>query len=341
MSYSLTQGNYNWHMASYQSWGEYHLEQGFRGTMIDERISRQITKRNNLMPNKMGQYYPTFATLEDLEWLMARVCGWDSGVDLNINVNAIRKNPEYKAICKALGLWEKARINKVFTEKQKMFLRQTDRLYHLSEDNNGKLHLKFVKFWQHKGVKISPPSVFEVKAVKNATVKPLSAKWSWTHNPAIFTECGLSNDLVYRTSAKGPGEWSVKFPAAPDKKMPNKEPMLPLLRVPPDAPCAVTDIVIKANGNKLVLPVTLHPGEYLSIPHDTKLGCIYDSKTHDVKREFYVLQFNPRWAIPDLKRGSLNKVELSCRPVKRDADIKVILNLRYWNPIMPKKKKKK
>ena len=338
MSYSLTLGNYNWHMMSYQSWGEYQLERGFRGTMLDYRIGKQILLHNNLVPNKMGQYYPTDATLEDIEWLMARACGWDAGVDLNIKVNKITKNPEYKAMCNALRLWEKARMDKVFTEKQKMFLRQTDRLYHLSEDKNGKLQLKFVKFWQHKGVKISPPSVFDVKSVKNATVKPLSVKWFWTHNPAIFAECGLSDDLVYTTSSQGSAEWSVKLPASPNNKIPEQEHLLPLLRLSANAPCGVTDICIKANGNELKLPVTLNPGEYLSIPHDTKLGCIYDSKTHDIKREFYVPQFNSCWYLPNLKRGKVNKIELSCKPIKKGADVKVLLNLRYWNDILKKKK---
>ena len=337
MAYSLTQGNYNWHMMSYQSWGEYDLEKGFRGTMLDYRLMRQIQYRNNLVPNKMGQYYPTHATAEDIEWIMARVCGWEAGVDFNININEIVKNPEYKAMCNALRLWEKARMNNIFSDKQKICLRQTDRLYHLSEDKNGKLHLKFLKFWQHKGVKISPPSVFNVKAVKNAAVKPLSVKWSWTHNPAIFSKCGLSNDLVYRTSAKGNAEWSVKVPKVSDNRMNKEEAMLPLLRVPASAPCAITDIEIKVNGMSLKLPVTLNPGEYLSIPHKTKWGSIYDAKTHKVKREFYLQQFNSCWYLPNLKRGKANKIELFCKPAKKGANVKVTLNLRFSDPILSPK----
>ena len=335
MAYSLTQGNYNWHMMSYQSWGEYQLERGFRGTCLDYRIMRQIQYHNNLVPNKMGQYYPTNATTEDIEWLMARVCGWESGVDFNVNLGGMVKNPEYNSICSALGLWEEARMKKIFTAQQKMFLRQTDRLYHLEKSTDGKLKLKFVKFWQHKGVKISSPSVFSIEG-KQGTVKPCSIKWAQTHNPAIFAECGLSDDLLL-PAGDDKAEWNVTVPAGNDNRLPKEQHLLPVVRLGKNAKFAVKNIRISANGAELLLPVTLNPGEYISIPHNTKLGCVYDAKTNNVKREFYLLQFNPYWYLPNLKRGQKNKITIKCEFVTQGKKSDVILNLRYWNDILSKR----
>jgi len=332
ISYSITLGNYNWHMMSYISWGEYDLEKGFRGTCLDYRILRQIEHKSNLVPNKMGQYYPTKATLEDIEWLMARTCGWDSGVDFNLDINAMPKNKDYKAICNALKLWEKAKVSNQFSDKEKMFMRQTDRLYHLAEGKDGKVNLKFIKFWQHKGVKIMPPTEFKITSSGTGKVAPCSAKWSLTHNPAIYTECGLSDDLIHNTK-NTKSEWEVIYPDTKSKKDSKRQHILPLLRIPANAPCGVKNIIIKVGGGELKLPVTLNPGEYLSIPHDTRLGCIYDTKTNDIKREFYIPQFNPYWFLPEMKRGEKNKVSIQCESVEKGKNPELILNLRYWNDI--------
>jgi hypothetical protein len=337
MCYSLTQGNYNWHMMSYQSWGEYELEKGFRGTCLDYRLMRQMQYQDNLVPNKMGQYYPTDATAEDIEWLMARVCGWDSGVDFNLDIWKIAKNPEYEQICKALQGWEKARMNNLFSEKEKMFLRQTDRLYHLEEQTYGKLTPKFMGFWQDPKVKIMPPSVFSISGELTDSIKPCSAKWAWTHNHAIYTECGLSDDLIHKTQNKTTS-WTVTFPGVKDDRYSKEQHILPLIRVPKSSATGVKNIRVKVNGADLILPVELHPGEYLSIPHDNKLGCIYDGRTHDIKREFRVPQLNPYWYLPNYKRGEENTVSATCEPLEEGKNAELILNLRYWKKILPPKK---
>lgn len=334
ITYSITLGNYNWHMISYASWGEYQLEKGFRGTCLDYRINRQVEHQENLTPNKMGQYYPDDkTTIEDLEWLMARVCGWDSGVDFNLDYNRMHKNPNYKAFCKTLALWDKARAKNLFSEKQKMGLRQTDRLYHLSKTSSGKLKLKFVKRWQHKGVVIAPPSVIKIKRTSDAKVKKLSIDWSWSHNPAIFKECGVSNDLIF-SSKNSENTWDVTLPKVKDDRERKSLALLPIVRVPSNAPCAVTDIHIGSNGGDMVLPITLKPGEYATLPHTTRWGCVYDAKTHKVKREFYLPQFNSCWYLPSLKRGEVSKIKVTAKPVKEGSVAKLIVNLRFWNEIM-------
>jgi hypothetical protein len=332
MAYSLTQGNYNWHMMSYQSWGEYNIEQGFRGTAIDYRIGRQIQYHDNLVPNKMGQYYPTKATAEDVEWLMARVCGWESGVDFNIGLN-IRKNPEYKEICTALRLWNRARSENIFSQKEKLELRQTDRLYHLSEKSDGSLKLEFKGFWRHPTVKIEPPTVFKLIAADGSDTKKCSIDWSWTHNPGIFTEVGLTDDMP--ASSENPGEWTLTYPAVPTGSIKNDAKLLPVLRVPADSPCGIKNIRVNANGQDLIIPVELAPGEYISFPHRINWGCVYDAKTHLIKREFRALQMNSSWAIPNIKRDRPNKIKLTFDSTDSTKTAKAILNLWFFNPILP------
>jgi hypothetical protein len=225
-------------------------------------------------------------------------------------------------------------MEKTFSDKEKMFLRQTDRLYHL-EEINGKLELKFVKFWQDSNVKIMSPDSFKITSHSEGSVKPCSAEWSMTHNPAIFTSCALSHDLVH-DSKNDITEWSIFVPEGGDKRYSKEQHLLPLLRLPASAQCGVKNIKIKINDNELVLPVTLEQGEYLSIPHDTKWGCIYDAETHNIKREFYLPQFNSCWYLPNIKRGQTNKVALVCDPIEKGKSISLILNLRYWNDILPK-----
>jgi hypothetical protein len=337
MCYSITQQNYNWHMMSYQSWGEYEIEKGFRGTCLDYRLMRQLQYRHNLVPNKMGQYYPSEASAEDVEWLMARTAGWQAGVDFNININQMLKNPDYKKICSILKVWEKAKAANAFSEKERLALRQTDRLYHLEEKSNGKFKLEFKGFWQDKNVKISPPSAFTIKADKKESIQPLSIKWSWTHNPAIFTECGLSDDLIH-TTGNQKSMWTVKFPATSDPRHNKKQHLQPVVRIPASAPTGAKNIRIKVNGATLLLGDTiLNPGEYLSIPHDGRLICIYDMKSHQIKREYLVHQDNPYWYLPEFNRGEDNKVEVTCSPIDEKKQTTLKLNLRYSNIILPKK----
>jgi hypothetical protein len=335
ITYSITLSNYNWHMISYVSWGEYELESGFRGTCLDYRINRQIQLRNNLVPNKMGQYYPTDATNEDIEWLMARVAGWNSGVDFNLDIDRFMKNPEYKQICQSLKLWYEAKEKGVFTEKELMQLRQTDLLFHL-EKVNGKFKLNFLKRWMSDRVKVLPPSAFKISSNDPEMLKPATIDWTWTHNPGLYRECGISDDLLYSSNKKNV-EFTVTPPAKSDNRDWRYNHLLPVIRVPKDAKTPVTNIVVTMKDKNLIFPkdLVLNPGEYLSIPHDTNWGAVYDETTHKVKREFYIPQFNPYWRFPELVRGEQTKIKMSAKPVKDGKEVKMILNLRFWKKDLP------
>ena len=321
---------YTWHIFSHISWGEYDLERGFRGTMLDYRLSRQLRLRRNLMPNKLGQYYPNNATVEDIEWIMAFATGWDSGVDFHLDVNEMRKNPQYKKIVETFQLWELARKENVFTEAQKMALRQTNVLFKLSHTSDGKWDLKFDHFWQNANIKVLPPSVMAATAINGGSesVKPCSIDWSWTHNPGLYDEVGLSDDLIQRTGTNET-TWTVKYPSfteSPKSWYPTSDRHFQfVIRLPKDAPCAVKDFKVSINNQIVEIPVTLQPGQYISIPHLIELACFYN-ENHQVTKEVYLHGY-----LPKVSKGSTATISLSCEPVDAKSKPEVILNVRCQN----------
>jgi len=282
------------------------------------------------MPNKLGQYYPNHATAEDINWLMALAIGWDAGVDFQLDNKTFKENPEYQKIVETLQLWEQARADHAFSERQKMALRQTDVLYKLSRKADGGWELTFDRFWQNEKINILPPSVMAAMPVNGGpeSVKPLSIDWSWTHNPGLYDEVGLSDDLVQRTGIRETS-WTVSFPSYTE----NKKSWFPtsdrhfqfIIRLPGDAPCAVKNFKVSINDKMIKIPVTLQPGQYISIPHLMEMACIYN-KDHQVMEEVFLHGY-----LPKVKKGETATVSLSCEPVDKNANPEVIMNVRCQN----------
>ena len=321
---------YTWHIFSHISWGEYDLERGFRGTMLDYRLSRQLRLKRNLMPNKLGQYYPNNATVEDINWIMAFATGWDSGVDFHLDAKEMRKNPQYKQIVETLQLWEQARKENAFSEAQKMALRQTNALYKLSRNTGGKWELTFDRFWQNEQMKLLPPSAMAATPINDGpqSVKPCSIAWSWTHNPGLCDEVGLSDDLIHR-SGTGETSWKVNYPDYTESKKSwyptNDRHLQFVIRLPKDAPCGVNDFRVSINNQTIEIPVTLQPGQYISIPHLIELACVYN-ENHQVIKEVYLHGYLPR-----IKKGSTAAISVTCHPLDAKLKPEVILNLRCQN----------
>ncbi len=325
---------YSWHFKSQASWGEFDLERGVRGSMLDYRISRQIDLRNNLIPKKLGQHYPNHATAEDAEWLMAVATGWDSGLDLFLNIDTIRQNPHYKRIVEILHLWTEARNAKIFTKEQKMALRQTDVQYKLSRKEDGTWDLKFDKFWQNENLKVLPPSVMGAKAVNGGenSVKPCSIDWFWTHNPGAYDEVGLSDDLVHTNGTKS-SSWTVNYPDYTEREFP--ESWFPtetryfqsVLRIPKDSPSGASNFKVSINNETMEIPVTLKPGEYISIPHIVPIACIYDA-SHKVIGEKTI---GGRITPPIVKKGSTATVSVSCEPTEKNEKAAIVMNVSCQN----------
>lgn len=321
---------YTWHIVSHISWGEGDQERGFRGTMLDYRLYRQLQLRRNLMPYKLGQYYPDNATAEDIEWLMALMTGWDSGVDFHLNLSNFKNNPEYRKKVEVFQLWEQARDENAFSEHQKMALRQTDAIYKLSHKPDGGWDLKFDRFWQNEKLNILPSSVMNAKPLNGGleSVRPCSIDWSWTHNPGLYDEVGLSDDLIHRTG-ENETSWEVTFPPYEESKKswyPTSERNFQfIIRLPENAPCSVGNFRVKVDGQIVDIHYVLEPGQYISIPHTLELACIYN-KDHHITGEIYL-----HGALPKVKKGKTSTVSLSCEPVKSKAKPEVILNARFQN----------
>ncbi|NQU53438.1 MAG: hypothetical protein HQ522_12965 [Bacteroidetes bacterium] len=319
---------YTWHHQSHMSWGEGDQDKGIRGSMLDYRISRQVQLSTSLLPKKLGQFYPNLASVEDIEWLMAFATGWDSGVDFKLDLDKFKKNPNYDKIVKKLHLWAQAREEKAFTEEQKKQLRQTDREYKLSRESDGSWNLKFVKYWQSDKVKIRPSSDLPVHSKSGADILPCSIDWTWTHNPATYYEVILSDDMLHTTGVQR-SEWHVEYPSYtnPDGSwyQTDSRHFQFVVRLPEDAPCAVNNIELTFDGYKILIPMILKPGEYLTMPQIVPVVCIYD-KNHQLVEEKMI-----RGTIPFTQNGTNVNITVSCTPKVKGKNPPLIMNVRCQN----------
>jgi hypothetical protein len=101
--------------------------------MQEYRINNQAFCERNFIPKMLGWYLLRTSTcLSDMEWMLARSAGFDSGFALATSLEALRKNPETGPILDALREWEKARRAGVFTPEQREALRNPKREFHLA-----------------------------------------------------------------------------------------------------------------------------------------------------------------------------------------------------------------
>lgn len=279
-------GNYDWHVLSFIRWGEFELEKGFRGTMLDYRLMRQVQLARNLMPHGLGQYYPSEAALEDIEWVMALAAGWDSAVDFTIFPDVFAENPERDSMLDAIGRWNRAQREGFFSQEQKMRLRQPDCLHSLSAGDIGEWNLSFRGRWVHDGLEILEPSCFNIVPVSGcASVEPLSIDWNWTHNPGVYAKAGLSDDLA---GVAGCGEcaWTVTWPEA-DRE--DSDSLQFVLRLDRDAAGPVSNPCMTLDGVRVIsIPVTIKPGQYLSLCFDMAMAFLY-GENHEVAAEAHVI----------------------------------------------------
>lgn len=319
---------YSWHYITHISWGESDLDKGIRGTMLDYRLALQVMLGSSLMPKKLGQYRPDKATVADIEWLMGLSTGYDSGVDFYLNLEKFKANPNHKEIIKKMALWSEARSKKVFTEEQLRGLRQTDREYTLSKNADGTFNLKFVGFWRHELPEVLPADSLPVKSLSGSPVRPCSIDWTWAHNPAPYYEIILSNDMIHETGAEA-SEWKVTYPKYVDQEgtfYPTKERYFQyVIRVPESSPCGVKKIDLTFNGYKITIPMSLKPGQYLTIPQLVAIICSYD-KEHNLLEEKQI-----RGDIPSVRTGESAKVTIACTPDAEGGKPQLIMNMRCQN----------
>ena len=123
--------HYYWHINSYCNWGEPWYG-GFRDSMQEYRINNQAFCERNYIPRMLGWYLLTTTTcLSDMEWMLARSAGFDSGFALATSTDALRKNSDRDQILDSLREWELARRAGVFTTAQREELKNPKREFHL------------------------------------------------------------------------------------------------------------------------------------------------------------------------------------------------------------------
>jgi hypothetical protein len=318
--------NYCANILGYLSWGEFDLKKGFRGTMLDYRINRQVQLQRNLIPHKLGQHYPSKATLEDVNWLMGQALGWDGGVELSIDLALFDKNPAKEQIIAAVHKWEEARKSGKISWAQKLRVSQIDRVYDIQKAGKGWKLIPIKKRWVDERCKVLPSSVIKLESV-SGDVKALPTKidLSWTHNPLIYKEAAISNDMPMLSGKNN--AWNVTYPKLGATSSDINGNFLKLvIRVPEDSPTGITNPVISINNcQSCVIPATLKPGEYLATPLNVPYACIYNKNNEVIDRVYIKLAYT----LPNMTNKEKFKINCTFDPIKKGKTGKAVLNLFY------------
>jgi hypothetical protein len=121
-----------WHINTCCNWGEPWYG-GFRSSMAEYRINNQTMLQRNLMPKMLGWFQLTSnTTLADIEWLMARSAGYDSGFAMSSSRKDLKGNPLSNKLLDTIRVWEALRMQDAFTDSQRQAMRDTNREFHLS-----------------------------------------------------------------------------------------------------------------------------------------------------------------------------------------------------------------
>lgn len=142
--------HYFWHMYTRMNWGEPWYA-GFRESQTDYRLKNQAYFERNLMPAMLGWFLMKEQTsLEDIEWLLARSAGFDAGYAFVTGYKALDENGNTDEILRLIGLWEKARMNEIFTEEQKEQMKDINNEFHLEMNEEGEFVLTRIYSYKFK-----------------------------------------------------------------------------------------------------------------------------------------------------------------------------------------------
>jgi len=323
--------NYCINMMGYLSWGEYDLDKGFRGTMLDYRINRQIQLERSLIPHKLGQHYPSKATLEDINWLMAQAVGWNGGVELSVNLGQFNRNPQKDAIIKAVHKWEQVRKSGTVSKLQKYALSQIDRVYDVEKSGKGWKLIPVQTHWTDSRCKVLPASAIKLKDLSSDKVaEKRTIDMKWTHSPLIYKEAALSNDIPMIAGQEN--KWDVTFPSAAAKQgggiCGNQFKFV--LRVPETSKCGIKNPIIGVNNGQFVMiPAEIKPGQYIATPLHIPVAFLYD-KDHNVIGKYQIKYSNH---LPDIVKKV--KFNFTCKfdSLKDGVNPIAVMNVFYTNKL--------
>ncbi len=186
-----------WHINTLCNWGEPWYG-GFRSSMAEYRINNQAMLERNFMPKMLGWFLMTpTTTLADIEWLMARSAGYNSGFALSTSLKSLRANPGTGEYLDTIRQWEILRMADAFSDSQRQRMRNTENEFHLHKvsDQEFMLHQYVVsdmyeyeyyerqpgeptgKTWNYKSVGKKQPLQFVMKLDGDGVVENLKLEF--------------------------------------------------------------------------------------------------------------------------------------------------------------------
>ena len=258
--------HFGWHYFSNESWGEPWTSNNFREAHLNHRLDVQKALKEDLLPRKMGQFsINAETTKKDIEWVMGLGTGYDAGVDFYISPNFEEINKEAGSILSEIKKWEEARMKGMFTEEQKKKLRDPYTFYGL-EQNKDSLRLVFIESWVPEGGRAQGED--EVNSLPSSILKSSS-------------EASVSLDYKHSNMTTEPGQptaaiWKY-FCAGAEQKLQF------VIRLPKLSKEAVEDIYLKVGPQKITMPFTLEPGDYIISKGDDTFR--HFSEHNQIKKE--------------------------------------------------------
>jgi hypothetical protein len=162
---------YYWHINTCCNWGEPWYG-GFRASMAGYRINNQAMLGRNFMPKMLGWFLLTpDTTLADIEWLMARSAGYNSGFAITTSRKSLGVNPRTGELLDTIRKWEDLRMADAFTEVQRERMRDTGNEFHLEKAGGGEYRF----YGYHK------PETYTYEETIRQPGEPTAAQWEYTN----------------------------------------------------------------------------------------------------------------------------------------------------------------
>jgi hypothetical protein len=113
-------------------------------------------------------------TLDEIEWVLSKAAGYNSGFGLTIHAAVMRTNGNLDALLEAVRQWESARNAMAFTEEQKAKLRDVKQDFHMEPIGEG--------LWNLFAVDISDPLACDPSELQPG--QPGGSDWAFVnHRP--------------------------------------------------------------------------------------------------------------------------------------------------------------
>lgn len=134
-------GHFFWHMFTRMNWGEPWYAD-FRESQTSYRLLNQDYFRRNFIPGMLGWFsMRDNASIEDIEWMLARSAAFDAGYALVTSNTLVDKNGTGTIILEKIKQWEKARMSKAFSSDQKKRMEDITAEFTLETVAEGKWNL--------------------------------------------------------------------------------------------------------------------------------------------------------------------------------------------------------